>query len=332
MACLPEELLNWLKVNYPFKGEVKASPIDPDGSTRSFYRLKIGRQKLVLMFSPHNLPESMAWFKFNQHLASKGLPVPLLKAALPEAGIFLMQDMGETSLQQAANAGGQTNLLYRPVLSMLAQLHACGLKGMDATWCFDSPSLNADFLRAREMDYFFRQVVEKYHLPRNQQLQQEFDSIAEQAAAARPWGLVHRDMQSRNIVLDNKRKPGLVDFQGARPGPIQYDLASLLNDPYVDLPAKLRQRLLKYYLQQLAQLMDFDQQEFLHGLPWVALSRNLQTLAAYVFLSTEKAKFHFIPYLLPATRNLQGLLQDRQLAGLSALREVAGQLQQKLAG
>ena len=49
--------------------------------------------------------------------------------------------------------------------------------------------------------------------------------------------LIHRDLQSQNIIVWDEQAY-LIDFQGLRPGLPQYDLASLLYDPYVNLPRR----------------------------------------------------------------------------------------------
>ena len=61
-----------------------------------------------------------------------------------------------------------------------------------------------------------------------------------------PRCFVHRDFQSQNIVIKDGAAC-FIDFQGMRPGLPQYDLASLLYDPYVCLPASERADLLEHY-------------------------------------------------------------------------------------
>lgn len=331
MALLPDTLLAWLEDLWPGQiGGLATEPIPQDGSSRQFWRVELAGQEMVLMFSPHNIPESMAWFNLHKHLASIGIPVPGLLAARPEEGLFLMRDLGRVSLQQAAlktkNKEALLEGIYKPALIMLARLQAKGKEGLDTNWCFDKHSLDADFLRSREMNYFYKQAVQRHCLNEPAGLQQELDTIAEKAAAARPWGLVHRDMQSRNLVLDSNNQLGVVDFQGARLGPAQYDLASLINDPYVDLPLPFRMKMFDFYAEQLAELTVFDRVLFMQGLPWVALSRNLQTLGAFFFLSREKNKPHFEQYILSGLQNLTRLLDEPGLKQLHALKDIAGQL------
>src|SRR5216110_1908462 len=67
--------------------------------------------------------------------------------------------------------------------------------------------------------------------------------------ASLPRVLVHRDFQSQNIIIQNGQA-NLIDFQGMRPGLAEYDLASLLFDPYVELSAAERSELIDYYRQK----------------------------------------------------------------------------------
>src|SRR5206468_10207614 len=64
--------------------------------------------------------------------------------------------------------------------------------------------------------------------------------------ASLPRVLVHRDFQSQNIIIQNGQA-NLIDFQGMRPGLAEYDLASLVYDPYVDLSEAERAELIAYY-------------------------------------------------------------------------------------
>src|SRR6266849_4697246 len=101
-----------------------------------------------------------------------------------------------------------------------------------------------------EQNYFLENCLRRYFKIDNVKLAAlatlpALNEIAEQLARL-PRVLVHRDFQSQNILLRNGQAY-LIDFQGMRPGLAEYDLASLLYDPYVKLSDAERAELIVYY-------------------------------------------------------------------------------------
>ncbi|MDR1546065.1 MAG: phosphotransferase, partial [Deltaproteobacteria bacterium] len=147
------------------------------------------------------------------------------------------------------------------------------------------------------------------------------------AQAAQPAGeerpaLIHRDFQSRNVMLHQGRCR-FVDWQGARLGPPAYDLASLLWDPYVELSEAERSAVLEAYLQ--ARRRRPDQGRFEASLKAAGVMRLMQASAAYVHLTKLRGRPQFAPYLAPALSRLGALTEDltafpqiRALIGLAA--------------
>jgi len=127
--------------------------------------------------------------------------------------------------------------------------------------------------------------------------------------ASFPRVLVHRDFQSQNIIIRNSQSY-LIDFQGMRPGLAEYDLASLLYDPYVDLPESERAELTAYYCgRQLEHGItingDFDLKLRLCG-----MQRLMQALGAYGFLGLVKGHKHFLQYIPAAMNSLQQVVAE----------------------
>ena len=122
-------------------------------------------------------------------------------------------------------------------------------------------------------------------------------------------------------MLKNGR-PYFIDYQGARPGPIQYDLASLLIDPYVDLPPDIQTRLLADCLEQLTRQMDIDSDAFRRCFRFCCLTRNLQILGAFGHLTRVKRKPHFEKYIPAAVRTLRHNLRQSQRHALPELCEL----------
>ena len=131
-----------------------------------------------------------------------------------------------------------------------------------------------------------------------------FTHIADQALSHAFSGLMHRDMQSRNIMVKGDRYY-FIDFQSARRGPLQYDLASLLIDPYVNLDKSIQKELLAYCADEVHRLTGFDQKKFITGYRHCAVTRNLQMLGAFGNLTINKGKTHFEQYIPTALASLK---------------------------
>jgi aminoglycoside/choline kinase family phosphotransferase len=158
-------------------------------------------------------------------------------------------------------------------------------------------------------------------------LENEFRSLANRTLQFSVNGFMHRDMQSRNIMVKNDRFY-FIDFQGGRLGPIQYDLASLLMDPYVELSPWVRNQLLNYSGNTLPSLLNINPDKFLACYTYCSITRNLQILGAFAYLSRIKGKRSFEKYIPNAintlTHNLSAL-NNREFPHLeSIVREIGG--------
>ena len=116
-----------------------------------------------------------------------------------------------------------------------------------------------------------------------------------------PSVLVHRDLQSQNVMVRNG-EPFLIDFQGMRLGSPFYDLGSLLCDPYVEIGEEGRAALLRYYYDLTRPHYDWEQfrELFLSG----SAQRLMQALGAYGFLGRERGKPHFLAHIPAALDRL----------------------------
>jgi hypothetical protein len=139
--------------------------------------------------------------------------------------------------------------------------------------------------------------------------------IAEHLASF-PRVLVHRDFQSQNIIVRNG-EAYLIDFQGMRPGLAEYDLASLLYDPYVGLPEAERGELTAYYRARQLENGSAINGEFDLKLRLCAMQRLMQALGAYGFLGLVKGHKHFLKHVPAALKSLQCIVAE--IEGLSDL-------------
>jgi len=139
--------------------------------------------------------------------------------------------------------------------------------------------------------------------------------------------LVHRDLQSQNVMVRNG-EPFLIDFQGMRFGSPHYDLGSLLYDPYVDLAESEREELLSYYYGLSPQTLDWA--VFQDRFREASVQRLMQALGAYGFLGLKKGLKAFLHHIPAGLANLTSAVS--RLESLPRLRELCGACGSSLRG
>jgi aminoglycoside/choline kinase family phosphotransferase len=118
----------------------------------------------------------------------------------------------------------------------------------------------------------------------------------------------------------------IIDWQGARLGPLAYDVASLLIDPYVDLSAHEREQIYDLYVLLLRGHRPMWLSPFERYFPYIAVQRNLQILGAFSYLSTVHEKGFFKACIPAAVKSLRALLEKIADPPLKPLKEVVGSL------
>lgn len=291
-----------------------------DGSNRPFYRLSGPGGSLIVVVPEGNdsvhLKESEAYHYIGRHLASKGVPAPIIYGYDRATGAIVMEDLGDTHLDsviRGANHAQEVEKWCLEAIEILVNMQVRGAEGFDTGYCFDTPKYDRKLMLERESAYFVCAFLQGYlglEITWDE-LAPDFEKLASLASKQSPTFFLHRDFQSRNLMVC-KGRLRLIDFQGGRVGPLAYDLASLVFDPYVDLPEDTKETLFEEYLLGLRQRHQINVEDFGHHFWYVALQRALQVLGAFGFLTRVQKKGFFEPYIPVAIKNLKNIL-DREI-------------------
>ncbi|MGD9119834.1 MAG: sugar phosphate nucleotidyltransferase [Desulfobacterales bacterium] len=310
-----------------------------DGSDRQWYRLQVNQKSMIL--ADHGMKEKNrtdaadAFCNIGRHLFNQGLPVPRIYDGDTLSGYVFIEDLGNRDLQTAVNEADSLEAaisLYRSAIDLLIKFSQRGAEQFDTAWCYQTPAYSKSMIIEAECRYFVDAFLNTY-LGLNRtydEFGKEFEFLADNARQHAVRGLMHRDFQSRNIMIKNSSLY-VIDFQGARMGPLQYDLASLLIDPYVDLSPDIQSRLLEYCLKQLTDQMTVAAVEFRRCYRYCCLTRNLQMLGAFGFLTRVKQKPYFEKYIPPAVRTLTANLKQNHPKTLPRLCHLMGSIKDKMA-
>ena len=280
--------------------------------------------------TPDRKRENYAYLMISNHLRQKGLPLPVIHQYDLAEGWFIMEDLGAESLQDVVLSSKDPVPVYHKVLAHLFQLQVQGGEGFDPAWCCQTERYDRTVMQKYEAHYF-RDAFLKGFLGHDQPmrgLETAFDHLAEMASRADGQFFMHRDFQSRNIMVDGE-KIGIIDWQGGRLGPMAYDLSSLLIDPYVRLSDIQKEKIYDAYVDRIRDHNPAWADPFERGYPYLAIQRNLQILGAFSFLSKVMKKTYFEAYIPSALKTLESLIdkaEDQGDRGLKPLKQLVSSI------
>jgi NDP-sugar pyrophosphorylase family protein len=277
------------------------SSLQEQGSSRGFYRVNTAAKSWILMLSDGLDQDFERFIYIGKFLSKFNFPTPEIYEYASEEFSVLIEDLGNNTIfkhLQSLKKYEDTNRLYRNIIDALLDFQ---LRGTALFKRSDAPILRTfdkTYLRW-ETGYFSRQFICAYcgiDTTECDRLNNEFDALAEYVNS-NPRLFMHRDFQSQNIMLHNNRIR-FVDFQGARSGPIGYDIMSLINDPYINFDVAQRSGLRNYFISRLKEMTNEYANENLEDyLIAAGLQRNMQALGAYAFLSLTAGKKQFIKFI-----------------------------------
>ncbi len=232
-------------------------------------------------------------------LQNAGIPVPAFlfedRSEWPDYGACVVEDLGSCDLLSLKGAPWkQRRAAYAEALSALHRFHR-----VQPNWELQPPFDAA--LYRWEQGYFAEHLLGR-HLGQEGTAWLASPALTQMAdwLATLPRVPVHRDSQSQNIMLKGGRAY-FIDFQGMRMGRAEYDLASLLYDPYMALTPAETEELLRVWEELCGEPLD----------PAIfcacALQRLMQALGAFANIGHNQQRdwyLHLIPTGLATLRRV----------------------------
>ena len=308
--------------------------IGADGSNRTYFRLMgPAREKAVGGVGP-DAEENRAFFSYSRTLREAGFSVPAIYDADEEAGVWLSEDLGDTTLfdalvharnREEGEFPASMIGVYKRVLSELPKIQIEGGKRIDFNVAYPRSAFDKQSIRW-DLNYFKYHFLKLAHIPFNEQrLEHDFGTLIWFLLQADTSHFLYRDFQSRNIMLC-EGEPWFIDYQGGRRGALQYDVASLLYDAKAGIPEPLREELLEHYMDALEPLVEVERAAFREHYRGYVIVRVLQALGAYGYRGFYERKPRFLQSVPYAARNLRALLERGLPVELPELEAVFGRI------
>lgn len=288
-----------------------------DGSTRQYFRLLGGEWGTVVGAIGPDHEENRAFLAFAKAFRGVNLPVPEIFAEDREAGVWLEEDLGDTTLFQALTTARESapdeefpeeaEALFRRVLSVLPRFQVHGHDVIDYRLAYPRQAFDRRSIRW-DLNYFKYHFLKLAHIEFSEQrLEDDFKHLTDLLLEADSDYFLYRDFQSRNIMIQDG-EPWFIDFQGGRKGALQYDVASLLYDAKANIPPEVRVRLLDHYLEALSDHAWIEKDLFHRGFKGFVLVRLMQAMGAFGYRGFFERKRRFLESVPFAAKNLKGLL------------------------
>lgn len=331
---IPDGLVRYAKQTLGLSTATKVvlHPLTIRGSDRNYFRLKWNTAKSAVLVHYNSVRRENAYFAgIANFLDSIHIPTARILGHEPSECYIVMQDLGDIDLRSLQKTPWEKRrTLYQKTLSIAHRIHSYPVLLFPADQVLVAEPFGSALYRW-ERNYFMENFVEKlcgFHLDSSarEHLEKELSALAERLSAL-PRCLVHRDLQSPNVMI-LQDEPYLIDFQGMRFGTLFYDLASLLYDPYVALSESEREELLRYYFQLSKSEINWS--DFHRAFMEASAQRLMQALGAYGFQGIVRGIRDYLAQVRPGLDNLCLVLEHA--ATLPRLQELVSRCRDALAG
>lgn len=302
---------------------LSVTPMAGGASTRRYLRISTPSGTAVAMFVPDAAPAELTrgatpprwpFLEVRALLEERGVRVPRVLGEACDVGLVLLEDLGDQTLAAFLERAPERRAdIYKLAVTDLARAQRA-LRELPASSVIGSRAFDEKLLRW-ELDHFREWGLDARDRALSREDREAFDAIADRLArriAAWPRGFVHRDYQSRNLMVIEPEGGAhalvWIDFQDALLGPRVYDLVALLNDSYQTFDRAF----VEARLDDFAQASGADPRERAalgREFDVVTVQRKLKDAGRFVFIDRVKKKPSFLPFVEPTLAMVRAALE-----------------------
>lgn len=307
---------------------VAVTPIPGDASSRRYYRVRTRNASFISMrMQPFaDVGEQLPFIQVQRHLSRLGVNVPQIIDVDPKQGMILLSDLGdETLLKRLERVSKKRDQLvwFKRAIDLVLNMQVVATRTtapIDAYGLyFDEEKLmwEVNFTLA----HFYNGALAR-NIParENKVINKYFEFMCKQLAS-QDWYFTHRDYHGRNVMVV-RNDLYMIDFQDARLGCAQYDLASLLRDSYYQLDEEVIYELIDYYIRSKEKIegVKMNRKEFIRIFDFMSIQRNFKAIGSFASFYMKRQDVRYLKFIGNTFENIRrNLLKYPELDDLRAL-------------
>lgn len=273
-----------------------------DASTRKYYRLNCSDQSYVVCLDNPTEINKNPFVQIQGFLFENNIRVPNIYDRDVSKGYLLEEDLGDETLLKVLgiiNDPKQEFEIYKAIVDELIKMHSFSdekLKGTlisQQAFDYEKYSYEVDF----SLKYFLCKFLNVDDESIYNELKKNFDDVCKELSSYK-MVCTHRDFHSRNVMVKNGENI-IIDFQDARMGIPQYDLVSLLEDCYYELQHENKEKLMKYYFNNMdmTELGQGSYNHFKEVYDLMTLQRVFKAIGSFSYIFEHRKDYRYVKYI-----------------------------------
>lgn len=274
------------------------------GSARVNFLASTDTEKYIVTYNEH-IPENESFLYYSEVFSGLNLNTPSILAVSEDRKMYIQEFLGEHTLSEVIakeDLSPHVQSLVRQTLEKLYQLQIQTQDKIDFSRTFEYEAYD-ELPIMHDLYYFKNFVADVLELEYNKStLLKEFKQITALVENLEPKGIMIRDFQARNIMVNQKNEVSFIDYQSAMRGPLMYDVISFLFQAKANFPEDFKNEMLNFYIQLYNDQV--TKSKLKNSVKPVQMMRFLQVLGAYGFRGLIQRKQHFMASLEKGIQNI----------------------------
>ncbi len=273
------------------------------GSARINFVGKSSEAKYIITYN-ENILENESFYYFSNLFSDLKVHAPKVLEISADRKLYIQDFLGEQTLSEIIETEGLTTrvkILVKKTLQQLAEVQIKTKNQIDYSKTFEYENYD-ELPIMSDLFYFKSFIADVLEIPYHKSsLLLEFKKLVFNIENLEPKGIMMRDFQARNIMVNAQDEIFFIDYQSAMKGPLIYDVISFLFQAKADFPTDFKNEMLDYYFsfwkeEKAVQLRS--------SVKPIQLIRFMQVLGAYGFRGLIQKKQHFISSIDKGIENL----------------------------